>query len=164
MPPVTPRRTRRPASEDPLLDANPFRSLEGDLPLGDLLQGHRQGLVGEATGLHQRRNELAAALAQLAVVGVDLPGPLGGQDDQRVLGIDGGQQVVAAVSIPRRPSRSTSEHRPALVSQEVSVDEEGSRRKPCGSTLGCPPTIFRVPTDMLLLRSFKKYPDRSMVQ
>ena len=25
-------------------------------------------------------------------------------------------------------------------------------------------TIFRVPTDMLLLKSFKKYPDRSMVQ
>src|SRR5438034_5099290 len=91
MPPVTPSRTRRPASG--LLDPNPFGALGLDLPLGDLLQGDRERLVLKAAPLDERGNELAPALAELVVIGVDLSSPPGGQDDQRVFGIHLGQQV-----------------------------------------------------------------------
>src|SRR6266567_1985953 len=95
MPPVTPSSTRRPARGE-LLDAlaEALRALEADLAFRDLLEGDGEGLVLQAAGLDQRRDELAPPLAELAVVRVDLPGPLGGQDHQRVLGIDRGQQVV----------------------------------------------------------------------
>src|SRR5213593_1078315 len=92
MPPVTPSRTRRPASG--LLDPNPFGALGLDLPLGDLLQGDREWLVLEAAPLDERGNELAPALAELVVIGVDLSSPPGGQNDQRVFGVYLGQQVV----------------------------------------------------------------------
>src|SRR5256714_14358965 len=84
MPPVTPSRTRLPDNAD-LLDAGTLGPLEDDLALGDLLQRDRQRLVLQATRLNERRDELAAALAELAVVRVDLAGPLGGEDDERVL-------------------------------------------------------------------------------
>src|SRR5207245_8246577 len=86
MPPVTPSSTRRPASG--LLDANSLRPLGVDVAIGDLLQGDRQRLVLQAAGLDERRHELAAALSELAVVGVDLTGALGGEDDQGVLRVD----------------------------------------------------------------------------
>src|SRR5437763_1408681 len=87
-PPVTPRSTRRPASgERPevLLDADTLGPLEDDLAFGDLLQGDRQRLVLQPARLDERRHELSAALAELAVVGVDLAGPFRGEDDERVL-------------------------------------------------------------------------------
>src|SRR6266508_2922013 len=92
MPPVTPSRTRRPASG--LLDPNPFGALGLDLPLGDLLQGDGERLVLQAARLDEWRNVLASALTELVVIGVDLPSPPGRQDDQRVLGVDLRQQVV----------------------------------------------------------------------
>src|ERR671931_2444138 len=101
MPPVTPSNTWRPA-RGPDVPASPgamgvllrgcgLETLEGDLAFGDLSQGDGQWLGAEA--LDQRRHELAAALAELAVVRVDLPGPLGGQDDQRVARIDPLEQL-----------------------------------------------------------------------
>src|SRR5215207_10189145 len=83
MPPVTPRRTVRPAK----------RPAPVSLALGDLLEGDRERLVPK-TGLDERRHELAAPLAQLAVVRVDLAGPLRAQDHQGVLGIGRREQVV----------------------------------------------------------------------
>src|SRR5688500_13223975 len=91
MPPVTPSSTRRPFSRsavDRVLDA-----LVVDLPLGDLLESERERLVREAA-LHERRHELAAPLAELVVVRVDLAGAFRGQDHQRVLGVNGSEQVV----------------------------------------------------------------------
>src|SRR2546423_4833471 len=95
IPPVTPRRTRLPDSVD-LLDADTLGPLEDDLALGDLLQRDRQRLVLQAAGLDERRHELAAALAELAVVGVDLARPLRREDDQGVLRVHplGTEQVV----------------------------------------------------------------------
>src|SRR5438270_2678225 len=95
MPPVTPSRTRLPAS-GLLLDSDTFGPLEDDLAVGDLLQRDRERLVLQAAALHERRDELAPALAELAVVRVDLAGPLGGEDDQCVLRVHplGPEQVV----------------------------------------------------------------------
>src|SRR5205823_2451069 len=95
MPPVTPSSTRRPASGD-LLDADTLGPLEDDLAFGDLLQGDRQRLVLQPARLYERRHELSAALAELAVVRVDLAGPLRGEDDERVLRVHplGAEQVV----------------------------------------------------------------------
>src|SRR5436853_7898927 len=92
MPPVTPRRTRRPASG--LLDANSVRTFGADVALGDLLEGDRQSLVAETAGLDERRNELAAALAELVVIGVDLASAFRGDDHERVLRVDLRQQIV----------------------------------------------------------------------
>src|ERR687891_2420731 len=124
MPPVIPRRTRRPARvvgpsirgvrsfigapcplargelpprSPPLLRGlSGLGALEGDLILADFLEGDGQGLLPQSRALHERRDELGAALPELAVVGVDLPGPLGGQDHQRVLGVNPLQKVVDA--------------------------------------------------------------------
>ena len=70
IPPETPSNTRRPASGS-LLGFGLLGSLVVDLPFGDLLERDRERLVREA-GLDQRRHELAAAFAELVVVGVDL--------------------------------------------------------------------------------------------
>src|SRR5205085_6525423 len=95
MPPVTPRRTRLPDTGD-LFDADTLGPLEDDLALGDLLQRDRQRLVLQAAGLDERRDELAAALAELAVIRVDLARSLRREDDERVLGVHplGAEQVV----------------------------------------------------------------------
>src|SRR4029453_18362347 len=77
-----PRRSE--AWVDRLLDADPVRSFAVDLPLGDLLERDRQGLVPQP-GLDQGRHELGAALAQLVVIGVDLAGALGRQRHEGVL-------------------------------------------------------------------------------
>src|SRR2546423_1857654 len=86
MPPVTPSRTCLPASGD-LLDTDTLGSLEGDLALGDLLQGDGQWLGLQPARLDERWNELPPTLAELAVVRVDLAGPLRRQDDQGGLGV-----------------------------------------------------------------------------
>src|SRR5688572_25836250 len=75
IPPETPSNTRRPASGS-LFGLGLLGSLVVDLPFGDLLEGDREGLVREP-GFHQRRHELAPALAELVVVRVNLPGTLG---------------------------------------------------------------------------------------
>src|SRR4029079_9530914 len=57
-----------------------------ELALGDLLEGHRQEVLG--AGLDERGCEaLEAALAELVVVVVDLARALGGGDHERVLGV-----------------------------------------------------------------------------
>src|SRR5512141_1791735 len=91
MPPVTPSRTRRPASG--LADGAAIGAVGEDLALTDLLEGDRKRLVAQAR-LDERRDELRAALAELVVVRVDLSGPLGRQDHQRVLGVDLREEVV----------------------------------------------------------------------
>src|SRR5919201_3591202 len=99
IPPVTPSRTRRspsgpatPPGTPALLGLGGFQPLEADLALGDLLEGDGERLGPQA--LHQGRDELPAAFAKLAVVGVDLAGPLGGQDHQRIPRVDLVQQLV----------------------------------------------------------------------
>ena len=52
-------------------------------------RGRWKAACAADAGLDERRDELAAALAELAVVGVDLPRALRGQDHQGVLGVDG---------------------------------------------------------------------------
>src|SRR4030066_374279 len=91
MPPVTPSRTRRPASA--LLDANAVGAVGEDLALADLLEGDRQRLVAQAR-LHERRDELRATLTELVVVRVDLSRALGREDHERVLGVDLCEEVV----------------------------------------------------------------------
>ena len=59
----------------------------------DLAQGDRQRLLLHV-GLDQRADVLEQALAELGVVGVDLAGPLGGVDDQGVLGVGLLEQLV----------------------------------------------------------------------
>src|SRR5262245_1485455 len=111
MPPVTPSRILRPRRTERwlvtstllshpeggpsrrLLDAQALGALGADLALGDLLERDRQRLVPEP-GLDEGRYELGAALAQLAVVGVDLAGTLGRERHQRVLGVDLREQIV----------------------------------------------------------------------
>ena len=58
--------------------------LGGQQAAVDLAQGDRQRLLLRG-GLHQRADVLQQALAELAVVGVDLAGALGREDHQRVL-------------------------------------------------------------------------------
>src|SRR3954469_7254560 len=92
MPPVTPRRTRRPASK--LLDANSVGTFGTDVALGDLLEGDRERLFAKAAGLDERRHELSAAFAELVVIGVDLARALRGDDHERVLRVDLREQIV----------------------------------------------------------------------
>src|SRR6266508_6662259 len=92
MPPETPSSTRRPASGS-LLGVGLLGSLVVDLPFGDLLEGDRERLVGEA-GLDERRYEFPAPLTELVVVGVDLSRALGRQDHEGVLRINGREQVI----------------------------------------------------------------------
>src|SRR6266540_1388901 len=97
------------------------RTLPVQLALAQLLHGHRERLA-VGTGVDHGRDELADALTELGVIAVDLPGAPGGQDDQGVLGVDPGEQVVDpgfdhaclgsltcvwSLSIVRRRSRST---------------------------------------------------------
>src|SRR3954465_7344160 len=94
VPPQTPSNTRRPARAATSVDLDDLLgALVGDLALGDLLEGDRQRLVAQ-TGLDERRHELAAAFAELAVVRVDLSRALRGHDHERVLRVDGGEQIV----------------------------------------------------------------------
>src|SRR6478736_2099994 len=65
----------------------------GQQPPPDLAERDRQGLLLHA-GLDQRPDVLQQALAELGVVGVDLPRPLGRHDDEAVLAIDDVEQVV----------------------------------------------------------------------
>src|SRR6478672_378248 len=94
MPPVTPSNTRRPCDSGTSVDLDDLLgTLVVDLALGDLLEGDRERLVAEP-GLNERRHELASPLAELVVVRVDLTCALRRQDHQRVLGVDGREQVV----------------------------------------------------------------------
>src|SRR5919198_4417581 len=104
MPPVTPSRMCLPASAEDSTPSSPvmlgsgagwrFEPLEVHLALGDLRERDGQRLGAEIAGLHERWDELAPALTELVVVGVDLAGSLGGQDDQGVAGVDPFLQVV----------------------------------------------------------------------
>src|SRR4029079_17853617 len=66
-----------------------------DLALCGLFEGHRQVVL--RARLDERRKELVErALAELVVVVVDLPGPLGRDDHQRVARVDVVEQFVDA--------------------------------------------------------------------
>src|SRR5437763_3117433 len=88
---------RRPSRARPgmsaLRDDRCLQALEGDLAVGDLLEGDSERL-GSHPALDERRDELSPALTELAVVGVDLPGPLGSEDDQGVARIDVREELV----------------------------------------------------------------------
>src|SRR4051812_16693282 len=89
MPPATPKTTRgRVIGLDGVGDV-----LVRQQAAVDLAQCDRQRLLLH-TGLHQRPDVLKQSLAELGVVGVDLTGPLGRVDDQAVLGVGRGQQLV----------------------------------------------------------------------
>src|SRR2546423_15540708 len=69
--------------------------LVAELALGDLLERH--GEVVLRARLHERRREVVErALAELVVVVVDLARALGGDDDERVAGVDVVEQLVDA--------------------------------------------------------------------
>src|ERR687896_1096453 len=88
MPPVTPRRTRVTPARRGLLVR------DGDLALGDLLEGHRQ-VVLRARLDERGRKVVERALAELVMVVVDLACALGGGDDERVARAVGvGEQIV----------------------------------------------------------------------
>src|SRR3954468_22634324 len=66
-----------------------------DLAFGDFLEGHGQVVL--RARLHERRRKLVeGALAQLVVVVVDLPRALGGDDHERVPGVDLLEQLIDA--------------------------------------------------------------------
>src|SRR5215207_11266393 len=65
----------------------------GQQTLVDLAQGDREGLLLRS-GVDQRADVLQQALGELAVVGVDLPRALGGEDHQAVLAAGALEQLV----------------------------------------------------------------------
>src|SRR5688500_12939772 len=77
-----------PVIVDLLLD--PVRSpLVGDLAFGYLLERDRQRLRSAlAPERDLRRGVLGHALSELGEIGGDLPAALGGEQDERVLGVD----------------------------------------------------------------------------
>src|SRR5215813_2161205 len=89
MPPATPSTTRGAAAGR----MSALDRLRGQQAAVDLAQRDRERLLLRR-GLHQRADVLQQALAELAVVGVDLAGTLGGEDHQRVLGLGLVQQLV----------------------------------------------------------------------
>src|SRR5690349_25119068 len=91
MPPVTPTSTRAMPAIVPLL-----RVLVLQLALGDFFEGHGEVVLG--AGLDQRRRRLveADAFTELVVVVVDLAGPLGSDDHERVARVDVVQELIDA--------------------------------------------------------------------
>src|SRR5690349_18824352 len=97
MPPATPsrtfgRRSRSVTARSAALGAVVALGVLEQAGL-DLAHGDRQRLLARAR-LDERADVLQQALAQLGVVVVDLAGPLGGVDHQRVLRADLAEQVV----------------------------------------------------------------------
>src|SRR3954453_17549884 len=98
MPPATPSRTRGRVPSTSPRPGRRARALLGALGVLeeaglDLAHGDGQRLLARAR-LDERADVLEQALAELRVVVVDLPGPLGGVDHQRVLRRDLVEQVV----------------------------------------------------------------------
>src|SRR4051794_13239570 len=105
MPPDTPSTTRGMAGVSSLSSSRSGSSslsgselgrvdvLAGQQVLADLAQRDRERLLLDV-GLHQRADVLEQAFAELRVVGVDLPGALGTVENQLVLAVGLGQQVV----------------------------------------------------------------------
>src|SRR6056300_343672 len=108
MPPLTPRTTLRPASmtgsagvvvgesltdgERELLSNLLDRLRPHDLVGVDLLEGEAERLASGGGDL--RRNHVTEAITELVEVGVDVPGPAGGQGDERELGVDATEEVL----------------------------------------------------------------------
>src|SRR3954463_16559632 len=92
MPPLTPRTTCRPFIPGGRSDLR-FELLERQRVLVDLAQCHRQRLLLHV-GRDERADVLEQTLAELGVVGVDLPRALGGVDDERVLALDLVEELV----------------------------------------------------------------------
>src|SRR5258707_10974324 len=70
-----------------------LRRLGCEQSLADLAQRDRKGLLLDAR-LHERADVLKQALAELGVVGVDLPRALGRHDNQAVLAVHDLKQIV----------------------------------------------------------------------
>src|SRR3954471_10247118 len=85
MPPVTPSRTL--ANSPPPRGPAGLAVLVLDLARGDFLERDRQVVLGAALD-HRRRELVERALAQVVVVAVDLPRPLGGDQHGGVVGVD----------------------------------------------------------------------------
>src|SRR5262249_50683934 len=106
-----------------LLGGCGLRVLIGDHLLSDLVERDRQRLVAQAAGLHERRHELSAALAELVVVGVDLSRALRGQHHEGVLGVHSVQQVVELRLIDHvgSPSRGRGSRRAWMIAATCST-------------------------------------------
>src|SRR5437763_10639503 len=67
-----------------------------ELALGDFLEGHGQVVL--RARFHQWRRSLveADALTELVVIVVDLAGPLGGDDDERIARVDVFEELIDA--------------------------------------------------------------------
>src|SRR4051812_14490639 len=92
MPPLTPRTTCRSLISRGRSDLR-LELLEGQRVLVDLTQRHRQRLLLHV-GRDERADVLEKTLAELGVVGVDLPGSLRRVDHERVLALDLVEQLV----------------------------------------------------------------------
>src|SRR5260221_8544252 len=93
MPAPTPRTTRIGTCQDAAVRPSGLRLLRAHESLAYLAQGDRERLLLNA-GLHQRADVLEQALAELGVVGVDLPGPLRRHDDEAVLAVHHIEQII----------------------------------------------------------------------
>src|SRR6266540_366073 len=91
MPPLTPRRMR-PISGGPTARASGPVAVV-DLSRRELLERDRQ-IVARWRLDHRRRVLLVAALAERAVVAVQLARPLGDDDHRGVVGVGAGEQLV----------------------------------------------------------------------
>src|SRR5688500_3125353 len=83
-----------------------------DLPARDLFHRHRQVVLRAGLDEWRRRFLEADALAELVVVVVDLPGPLGRDEHQRVAG---------AVDLAEQIIESWIDHRRAMVPAVTSL-------------------------------------------
>src|SRR6478609_8314985 len=92
MPPETPSRTRAMARLCLLAGLYVF---VGQHALRNFLHRHREVIL-RARFDERRRIVVERAFAELVVVVVDLPGPLGGHDDQRIARVDVLEQIVYA--------------------------------------------------------------------
>src|SRR3954447_4558332 len=103
----------------------------GQQALVDLAQGDGEGLLLRG-GIDQRADVLQQALGELAVVGVDLPRALGGEDDQPVLAAGALEQLVDGRVGDALGGRCDSGHGRACSSFD------GGRKRPAGP----PATLF----------------------
>src|SRR5919106_31426 len=135
MPPVTPKRTRATPARRGLLVR------DGDLALGDLLEGHRQ-VVLRARLDERRRKVVEGALAELMVIVVDLPGALGGRDHEAVTrAFHAPEQIVQSWMHHRAESLPASSR--SSISPALSVAR--SRRRRSSSRSGASTKMVTLP-------------------
>src|ERR1035441_2729351 len=82
-----------------------LRLLRPDEPFADLAQRYGQRLLLDP-GLDERSHVFQQALAELGVVGIDLPGPLGRHDHEAVLAVHHFEEIIDGRVDDAFPGRS----------------------------------------------------------